>query len=499
MKKAKAMRQLLVAFIGLTFSFTAAHAQFFHVSGRVTDSGGSGVWNVDLDVEDSITGDPVNISNDHTDLNGYYDIILLSGTFNIEYNAPAGTRLVSEIRRDVVVQSDLVIDVALENGFYLSGRVTNSQGTGVGLVDIDVDEAATGLRISTPRDDTDGNGNYLVVIPGGLFRVTYEPPAGSRLVAETLLDVAILGDTVIDVSLQDGFFVTGWAVDEGGVGLANIDLDVDDLETGLRVPTPRDNTDNAGFFSIVLPAGFFSVIYDPLIRDDLAPARLDSMAITADTVLDTVILLNGVKLSGNVTDSQGSPVVGANLDVTDPSTLETILTLNDNTDETGHYQVTIPPGIYDLSMTPPAGSGLAEGTLSSVQVFDDTVVSFVLGEATGVGDGGDRTGQPIPKGFTLSQNYPNPFNPRTSILFSLPEIDLDHRPAGEVSPRARLEIFDMRGQRVRVLMDRQALPGSYSLAWDGRDERGVQVNSGIYLYRLVYGPHRSIRKMVVLK
>ena len=493
-------RGLLWAFALLLLQFTAARAQYYYVSGHVTDSHGVGIWNVNLDIFDSETGDLINVPGDHTDQNGYYIVFLFTGTYDIEYNAPPGERLVSEVRRNIVVQSDITVDVVLEDGFFLSGRVTDSQGAGIYQLDIDVDDAVTGERILTPHDKTDTNGDYQVVVPPGLFDLTYQPPPGSRSVAVTIPGATIHADTTVDVSLEDGFFVSGWVVDEAGAPLSGIDLDADDLETGQRINTPRDNTDDAGHYEIVIPPGTFKIIFDPLLRTDLAPAMLDTVVITADTVLDTVTLLNGVWLSGQVTDGQGGPVVGAYLDVFDSATERFVITLRNKSDSTGTYGVSVPPGVYDLVMHPPEGSALGEGSYTSVSVLGDTTVDFVLGPA-GIGDEGAGGGASIPSGFVLFQNCPNPFNPQTTIRYRLPETG----PASgaEAEPprpdRARLEVFDLRGRLVRRLVDRVLGAGDHQVVWDGRDDRGGAVASGVYLYRLRYGSYTLSRKLVIQK
>lgn len=175
-----------------------------------------------------------------------------------------------------------------------SSTLTDSHGAGIYNLDIDVDDVVTGQRILTPHDKTDTNGDYQVVVPSGLFDLTYQPPPGNRSVAVTLPGVTINNDTTVDVSLEDGFFVSGWVVDEEGNALSGIDLDADDLVTGQRINTPKDNTDDSGHYEIVIPAGSFKIVFDPLLRTDLAPSMLDTVIITADTVLDTVTLLNGV-------------------------------------------------------------------------------------------------------------------------------------------------------------------------------------------------------------
>lgn len=81
--------------------------------------------------------------------------------------------------------------------------------------------------------------------------------------------------------------------------------------------------------------------------------------------------------------------------------------------------------------------------------------------------------QESPGAYTLSQNYPNPFNSETAIRYVSPE-------AAEV----RLIICDLSGQAVRTLVKGYKQPGWHTAVWDGRDEAGWEVASGIYLYRL---------------
>jgi hypothetical protein len=100
--------------------------------------------------------------------------------------------------------------------------------------------------------------------------------------------------------------------------------------------------------------------------------------------------------------------------------------------------------------------------------------------------------QPIPTAFQLSQNYPNPFNPSTTIRFGVP---------ANVSAGAavQLRLYNTLGELVRTLVDEKMLPGQYAVEWNGRDDRGEAVASGIYLYRLVAGDFRETKRMMFLK
>jgi hypothetical protein len=94
----------------------------------------------------------------------------------------------------------------------------------------------------------------------------------------------------------------------------------------------------------------------------------------------------------------------------------------------------------------------------------------------------------VPSQFALVQNFPNPFNPETTIAYDL----------SERAP-VRLEIYDILGQRVRVLMDEVQVAGRYQVRWDGRNAQGQGVGSGVYFYRLQAGGFNQVRRMLLLK
>jgi hypothetical protein len=88
----------------------------------------------------------------------------------------------------------------------------------------------------------------------------------------------------------------------------------------------------------------------------------------------------------------------------------------------------------------------------------------------------------------LSANFPNPFNPETHINFGLPQ-----------SSHVRICIYNVIGRRVKCLVDGTYGAGEHQLIWDGRDERGDQVGSGVYFYRLEAGEFTQTRKMTLMK
>ena len=102
--------------------------------------------------------------------------------------------------------------------------------------------------------------------------------------------------------------------------------------------------------------------------------------------------------------------------------------------------------------------------------------------------GADVQPQIIPENYVLEQNYPNPFNPTTTITYRLPE-----------SASIKIDIYDISGRKVRTLVDLSATSGSYSIVWNGRNDMGGTVASGIYIYRMMAGDKVLSRKMLFLK
>lgn len=111
---------------------------------------------------------------------------------------------------------------------------------------------------------------------------------------------------------------------------------------------------------------------------------------------------------------------------------------------------------------------LAEDATSAsdhLPVVGDFVVQNSLGSQT--------LGNTIPKDFQLEQNYPNPFNPVTNFGFGISDLGF-----------VELKIYDMVGREVKTLVKEQLGPGRYEVQWDGRDNAGKAVASGMYIYRL---------------
>ncbi|MGE5314245.1 MAG: FlgD immunoglobulin-like domain containing protein [Acidobacteriota bacterium] len=94
----------------------------------------------------------------------------------------------------------------------------------------------------------------------------------------------------------------------------------------------------------------------------------------------------------------------------------------------------------------------------------------------------------LPKTYELANNFPNPFNPSTVIRFALPAQSM-----------AKLVVYDMLGREVRTLVKSMLNAGYFETTWNGKDNAGRQVSSGIYIYRMEAGSFVSAKKMMLLK
>jgi len=93
-----------------------------------------------------------------------------------------------------------------------------------------------------------------------------------------------------------------------------------------------------------------------------------------------------------------------------------------------------------------------------------------------------------PKNYRLLQNYPNPFNPSTTIEFQLPQ-----------SSFVTLAVYNVRGQLIRTIVKQKMPAGSHSIIWDGKNESGERVGSGVYVYRIQAGDFQKTKKMLLIR
>ncbi len=125
----------------------------------------------------------------------------------------------------------------------------------------------------------------------------------------------------------------------------------------------------------------------------------------------------------------------------------------------------------------------------AIQCISENGLALFLDDLKLISAGGLSGNDPAEVGLTnLSQNYPNPFNPSTTINFSL-----------EQSGNAELNIYNIKGEKIKTLLDKSMPQGNHSVKWDGKNSAGKSVSSGIYYYKLKTETKTFVRKMILLK
>lgn len=135
----------------------------------------------------------------------------------------------------------------------------------------------------------------------------------------------------------------------------------------------------------------------------------------------------------------------------------------------------------------------AQSTDMSTGRFPNGTGSFILmvptwAEKNEISTGVEDSDYLLPDEFELYQNYPNPFNPSTTIKYNLPKRSL-----------VTIEIFNIMGQNVRTLVNKEQPAGSYSIEWDAKSENGILISTGIYLYRIQAENYTESKKMILMK
>ena len=176
-------------------------------------------------------------------------------------------------------------------------------------------------------------------------------------------------------------------------------------------------------------------------------------------------------ISGLVRRQNTTPILGATV---------TAGGVSATTNSAGAYTLIVPVGTYDVTAS---ATGFVTQTIEDVVVNlnQTTTVNFIMVEGSPNAD--DLTPVTV---TSLNGNYPNPFNPETVISYSIKD-------AGAV----KLEIYNLKGQLVKQLVNVDQAAGHYQVNWNGKDSSGRPCSSGVYYYRLSAPKYQQTRKMVL--
>jgi hypothetical protein len=151
------------------------------------------------------------------------------------------------------------------------------------------------------------------------------------------------------------------------------------------------------------------------------------------------------------------------------------------TNSSGLYSLSLPVGVYSVSCSAP---GYQTNTVNNVTIIANQSITQNFNMLISANED-----ELIPVTATvLNGNYPNPFNPETTISYAIKE-------TGEVS----LEVYNLKGQKVRSLVNGRQNTGHYRIVFNGKDDLGQALSSGIYFYRFTAGSYTSTRKMILME
>ena len=377
------------------------------------------------------------------------------------------------------------------------------------------------------RTYVDSNGNYSDTLPEGNYilfanaKGYYRDFFNNQMCLLAANDLELTSDTsginfklmsIPPIALGE---ISGSVVDSasgGGVPARMIAYrDIWDYRDTLRMHVAGDyfsDADSTGAYEFDnLPPGYYKILAVPL--GNYAPSFYSVTGPTVRWKDATAIQIDGNMVSGaNIyvmpipDSSAGYTLINGLVANSSSRVLQAIdgamvysTDLNGNilgyaiSDGTGNYAITgIAPGTFNVfadavgyTSTGSIESGPSyntDGTASpstaDLSLTPETVTAVIP--------------PPHPTTYSLEQNYPNPFNPTTQIAFSI-----------EQSEHVSVAVFNILGQKVATLLDGQMNSGSHIVMWDGRNQHGDAMPSGVYFYRLSTPNFTAVRKMVLLK
>ena len=371
---------------------------------------------------------------------------------------------------------------------------------GVANEPIVIDTTSTAiLHVVMSIDTVASWGDYPVYIDNGWESVTPDPdfPSLPLVTDSGIVQIDRLGDVNLDkrVDVADAVNVVGYIL--GNYGFNSRQFATADVVTGSTINV----FDLVGIINLIfgippLPtAGYY-------FSGDMATVSLDYPDL--DGGLTDVMVVRSelpAKIAGVQLEIRYDP---SSVILGKPALGEDAARLVLSSKDDGHGKLTvllyfknpfrtedlIQVGTADLVRVPITARSEIEFGDESQMKLTRALLSTASAEAVRV-EGMDL---PLPSTFVLHQNYPNPFNPTTTIEFSLGEAD-----DGSLTQHVNLDIYNILGQHVKTLVDKDLVPGNYQVDWDATSSSSRRVATGIYLYRLQVDKESRSKKMLFLK
>lgn len=262
------------------------------LTGRCVDSAGAPLAGVNLDIANA-AGSDVTLVHDTTDANGFFAVAAPAGFVRVDFDSrPVIGPLVAPQRRMLTLTAPTTLpDVIHPPGFVLSAFVKRqSNNAPVAGLDVDVYDSATEVELYTPDDTTDSLGFFDTVVPAGVFDIRFDAPNGSGLASLELASHPVSAATFLGTQLlPPGFTLSGLVTSPSGAPQGGVDIDVHVASSGASIYLGSDNTNSAGQYSVVVPAGTYRVTYSPPYSVPLGAFEIASLLVNTNKVQNAVL------------------------------------------------------------------------------------------------------------------------------------------------------------------------------------------------------------------
>jgi len=401
---------------------------------------------------------------------------------------------------DILKLSDITI--VCEGGnttAYTIGGTVSVEGVTDPLTGLTVSFTNIGNPSATVIDATvAANGTYSTTVPIGYYSVRVHGTANS-VVYDYLMPnnlTVTANNPNFNITVPQMFTVSGTVsmFVSGGepTALVGATVTLTNQAAGGYSPLPATTAATTGGFSILTTPGTYTLTVGYTPQDGTpqtwthyANVVVDDADVTVTVLVNAVYTVTGTLHTG---ENPAVPVVGTDNVTLTRAGQTTPTYFASSVATTGVFTFpAVAPGTYTLKA--------AGNHVNASHPYDyehDTPIVVTNANiptiAIVITDLSDGDISAIPTVTTLKANYPNPFNPSTTIAF-------DVASAGRVS----IEIYNIKGQRVKSLVNDSFSAGRHNVVWNGDDAAGHAVGSGVYFYRMTAPGYSSVRKMLLMK
>ncbi len=452
----------------------------FNMIGDIRDSVGNGIPNVDFELKVESTGEKIFVSDNTTDVNGHYEVVVPAGTFELRLVPLAASKIVGSSHPGFTIEGDSSWSEVLYKGILISATVVDEGGNPVEGVDLDFNVPGSAVKLFTPHDKTNVAGISINAVLPGTYDLEVDPPIGAPYDRVTLYALHCENDTSVTVTIPEvtRVQVQGQVRNRRGEGLGQVELQARSAITGAKLFLQNNLTDQSGNFSVALPKGILDLYLVPSITSRRVATVVQALDIRIDTVLSPIELDSGIVITCRVVETDSSAVEGADIDVSFAGEPGVVYTPFDRTNSAGIAELVLSPGRYDFHALPPGGSELISANATGLELTGDSLLTFVL---TAVSSETEDI-------VLFLSNFPNPFAVETTFHYELAE-----------PTHASLKIFTVAGELIETLVDEDQPAGEYTVAWNGRNHDGAEIADGVYICLLNVNDSAKTRKIVRIR